>query len=74
MFAVLITFKAPGEAEADLAQLSQRGKIDAVYTDDSDALLFGAKMLIRMCVVLEVVWSCANNLPGPGRINVTGTR
>ncbi|TFY57026.1 hypothetical protein EVJ58_g7276 [Rhodofomes roseus] len=38
---------APGEAEAELAYLNQMGVIDAVYTDDVDTFLFGAKMIIR---------------------------
>lgn len=39
--------RAPGEAEAELAYLSQKGLVDAVLTDDSDALLFGSQVLIR---------------------------
>lgn len=39
--------QAPGEAEAELAYMSQRDEIDAVLTDDSDALVFGAKVVIR---------------------------
>ncbi|KAH8089014.1 PIN domain-like protein, partial [Filobasidium floriforme] len=38
---------APGEAEAELAQLSKLGKIDAVLTDDVDALVFGATKILR---------------------------
>ncbi|KAH9916010.1 uncharacterized protein B0H18DRAFT_1124551 [Fomitopsis serialis] len=38
---------APGEAEAELAYLNHIGVIDAVYTDDVDAFLFGAKMIVR---------------------------
>lgn len=40
--------QAKGEAEADLAVLSRAGKIGAVLTEDSDALLFGAKRVLRM--------------------------
>lgn len=40
-------YKAPGEAEAELALLSSMGLIDAVITDDGDALVFGATRLIR---------------------------
>ncbi|KAF8151217.1 PIN domain-like protein [Mycena galopus ATCC 62051] len=40
-------YTAPGEGEAELAYLSQRGHIDAVVTDDGDAALFGAKRIIR---------------------------
>ncbi|PWY99515.1 hypothetical protein BCV70DRAFT_201081 [Testicularia cyperi] len=39
--------RAEGEAEAELAHLNQTGAIDAVLTDDSDTLLFGAHTLIR---------------------------
>ena len=42
--------QAPGEAEAELALMNRQGKIDAVLSDDGDALLFGAKCLIRKCV------------------------
>ncbi|THU79934.1 PIN domain-like protein [Dendrothele bispora CBS 962.96] len=38
---------APGEAEAELSHLNQLGRIDAVLTDDSDALVFGAQKIIR---------------------------
>ncbi|KAI0686478.1 PIN domain-like protein [Cerioporus squamosus] len=39
--------KAPGEAEAELAYLNAVGLIDAVLTDDVDALLFGARLVIQ---------------------------
>ncbi|KAK7433685.1 hypothetical protein VKT23_020632 [Stygiomarasmius scandens] len=38
---------APGEAEAELSHLNKLGCIDAVLTDDSDALVFGAQKIIR---------------------------
>lgn len=38
---------APGEAEAELAIMNRQGKIDAVLSDDVDALLFGATKLLR---------------------------
>ncbi|KAH6911752.1 PIN domain-like protein [Coprinopsis sp. MPI-PUGE-AT-0042] len=38
--------QAPGEAEAELAKLSAHGRLDAIITDDSDALVFGAKHII----------------------------
>ncbi|KAJ7143360.1 PIN domain-like protein, partial [Mycena crocata] len=38
---------APGEAEAELAHLNKLGFIDAVITEDSDALVFGARTVIR---------------------------
>jgi len=40
--------QAPGEAEAELAQLSAHGLIDVVMTNDSDALLFGATHVMLM--------------------------
>ncbi|KAK7014508.1 hypothetical protein R3P38DRAFT_3277089 [Favolaschia claudopus] len=40
-------YDAPGEAEAQLAWLNQQGYIDAVLTEDSDALIFGAQCVIR---------------------------
>ncbi|KAI0721350.1 hypothetical protein C8T65DRAFT_631401 [Cerioporus squamosus] len=39
--------EAAGEAEAELARLSLLGLIDAVMTDDSDTLIFGAAVIIR---------------------------
>ncbi|KAF5371482.1 hypothetical protein D9615_009624 [Tricholomella constricta] len=41
------TYIAPGEAEAELAQLNARGLIDAVLTDDVDTFLFGATCVIQ---------------------------
>ncbi|KDQ57718.1 hypothetical protein JAAARDRAFT_273139 [Jaapia argillacea MUCL 33604] len=38
---------ALGEAEAELAHLNQIGVIDAVMTDDVDALVFGARTIIK---------------------------
>ncbi|KAJ7897103.1 PIN domain-like protein [Mycena olivaceomarginata] len=39
-------YMAPGEAEAEMAQLSAMGVIDIVVTTDTDALIFGAKNLM----------------------------
>ncbi|KAF9559207.1 PIN domain-like protein [Agrocybe pediades] len=39
--------EAPGEAEAELAMLNQLGMIDAVVTNDSDAVLFGAVVIYK---------------------------
>ncbi|KAL4062245.1 PIN domain-like protein [Scleroderma citrinum] len=39
--------EAPGKAEAELAKLNAVGIIDAVFSDDSDILLFGAPCVIR---------------------------
>ncbi|KAI5982397.1 PIN domain-like protein [Pisolithus orientalis] len=41
------THEAAGEAEAELAALNQLGVIDAVWTEDSDALVFGALTVFR---------------------------
>lgn len=38
---------APGEAEAELAWMNRAGLLDAVLTDDVDALLFGARVVVR---------------------------
>jgi 5'-3' exonuclease len=43
--------QAPGEAEAELARLNQARIVDAVMTDDSDALVFGATHVIRGLVM-----------------------
>ena len=40
--------QAPGDAEAELARLNVEGRIDAIITEDSDALAFGASAVIRM--------------------------
>ncbi|KAJ7926483.1 PIN domain-like protein, partial [Mycena leptocephala] len=40
-------YDAPGEAEAELAQLNENGEIDGIITEDSDAFLFGAQCVIR---------------------------
>ncbi|PPR03299.1 hypothetical protein CVT24_012607 [Panaeolus cyanescens] len=42
------THNAPGEAEAELAHLNHTGFIDAVFTTDGDALVFGAQTVIRL--------------------------
>ncbi|RDB28015.1 Flap endonuclease GEN 1 [Hypsizygus marmoreus] len=39
--------QAPGEAEAELARLNSLGIIDAIFTDDSDTLVFGGECIIR---------------------------
>ncbi|SJL02376.1 uncharacterized protein ARMOST_05703 [Armillaria ostoyae] len=41
-------WKAPGEAEAELAMLSGVGHIDAVMSEDFDAMVFGAQRVIRI--------------------------
>ncbi|KUJ13713.1 PIN domain-like protein [Mollisia scopiformis] len=39
--------RAPGEAEAECVQLQRHGHVDVVWTEDSDALMFGAHTLFR---------------------------
>ncbi|KAF9471604.1 PIN domain-like protein [Pholiota conissans] len=39
---------APSEAEAELAELDMRNHVDAILSEDSDALVFGAQHVIRM--------------------------
>ncbi|KAG2368989.1 PIN domain-like protein [Suillus spraguei] len=39
--------EAPSEAEAELAAMNVHGVIDAVMTEDSDILIFGAPYIIR---------------------------
>lgn len=39
--------RAPAEAEAECAMLQKLGIVDAVWTEDSDALMFGATTVIR---------------------------
>ncbi|KAH8920499.1 hypothetical protein BT69DRAFT_402864 [Atractiella rhizophila] len=41
------TRKAPGEAEAELAEMNRRGEIDVVFTSDGDTLLFGAASVVK---------------------------
>lgn len=50
--------QALGEAEAELAHLNRTGVVDIIMTDDGDALLFGAKVVIKKCVDLLVL-SCS---------------
>lgn len=39
--------QAPGEAEAQCSYMSKHNKIDAVCTEDTDCLVFGAQTMIR---------------------------
>ena len=39
--------QAPGEAEAELAELNQLGDIDLIITEDSDAFVFGSECVVR---------------------------
>ncbi|KAF7886206.1 hypothetical protein EAF00_010309 [Botryotinia globosa] len=47
----VIWHEAPGEAEAECAALQSRGVVDVVWTEDSDAFMFGCTSLIRFCHV-----------------------
>jgi Holliday junction resolvase YEN1 len=40
-------YKACAEAEADCSELQKRGIVDAVWTEDGDAFMFGCTTLIR---------------------------
>ncbi|PBK94421.1 hypothetical protein ARMGADRAFT_1099179, partial [Armillaria gallica] len=53
---------APGEAEAELASMSKAGIIDAVLSDDSDALIFGAKRILRMYVFISLLHGSVFNV------------
>ena len=39
--------QAPGEAEAQASYMNKMGKVDAVCTEDTDCLVFGAVTMIR---------------------------
>ena len=39
--------QAPGEAEAQASYMNKIGKVDAVCTEDTDCLVFGATTMIR---------------------------
>lgn len=54
--------QAPGEAEADLAELNRRNFIDAIFSEDNDTLVFGAGCVIRMCEILIPFFQFSNNL------------
>ncbi|KAF8798246.1 PIN domain-like protein [Phlegmacium glaucopus] len=44
-------YTAPGEAEADLAELSSRNIIDGIVSSDGDTFVFGGRCVIRTQVV-----------------------
>ncbi len=48
--------QAPGEAEAQLAALSMQGLVDIVLTNDIDCLIFGASLVMEMCVHIFAVY------------------
>jgi Holliday junction resolvase YEN1 len=39
--------QAPGEAKAELGSLNKLGQIDAVLTQDSDALVFRVRCILK---------------------------
>lgn len=39
--------QAPGEAEAQCSYMCKKGKVDAVCTEDTDCLVFGATTMVR---------------------------
>lgn len=40
-------YEAPGEAEAECAMLQMKGHVDAVWSEDSDTLMFGCSVMLR---------------------------
>jgi flap endonuclease-1 len=52
--------KSPGEGEAQAAYMTRKGKADYVLTQDYDALLFGAKSILRNLNLAENHVECAN--------------
>ncbi|KAK4701792.1 holliday junction resolvase GEN1/YEN1, partial [Phenoliferia sp. Uapishka_3] len=65
--------RAPGEAEAELAAVLRRGELDAILTDDSDALAFGAHTIIRYTSHLGATPSKASTTRTPPSSNPTTT-
>jgi flap endonuclease-1 len=51
--------KSPGEGEAQAAYMTQIGKADHVLTQDYDALIFGAKSILRNLDLTESNVQCA---------------
>lgn len=47
--------QAPGEAEAECAALQSMGVVDAVWTEDCDAFMFGCSVIVRNTDDPEVV-------------------
>lgn len=56
--------QAPGEAEAELAALNAIGEIDAVFSNDIRAFLFGAVTVIQRYIFLDLCCchSCEANI------------
>ncbi|KAL8272388.1 hypothetical protein Esti_003678 [Eimeria stiedai] len=57
---------APGEAEAQCAELAKSGKVWAAATEDADALTFGTPILIRNLTFSDNSSSKAAAAAGPG--------
>lgn len=47
-----VHIQAPSEGEAELAAMNAHGVIDAVMTEDSDILIFGAPCVIRRYAIV----------------------
>ncbi|KAG2354499.1 PIN domain-like protein, partial [Suillus spraguei] len=50
--------EAPSEAEVELAAMNVHGVIDAVMTEDSDILIFGALCIIRRYAAIFLLMCC----------------
>jgi hypothetical protein len=44
-----------GEAEVELCRMSKAGNVDLILTEDSDALLFGARKIARESVIADTL-------------------
>lgn len=53
--------RSPGEAEVTCVELLRNGKIDAVYTADSDVLVFGCTRMIRRIINDEYIDALDHN-------------
>ncbi|KAJ6488300.1 PIN domain-like protein, partial [Mycena vitilis] len=65
---------APGEAEAELAQLNKLGFIDVVLTEDSDAIVFGAPSVMRIPAMTDAadLYTSESIESGPLSLNEDG--
>lgn len=53
--------RSPGEAEVTCVELLRNGKIDAVYTADSDVLVFGCTRMVRRIINDEYIDALDHN-------------
>jgi Holliday junction resolvase YEN1 len=53
-----VSYQALSEAEAELAAMNVHSIIDAVMTEDSDILIFGAPCIIRRYVAIFLLICC----------------